>query len=118
MRTQGVGIAVAFVVFGLAAGTIGGTVATMGGRTSWGGFWPVYVAYLVVAGVLGFASPARAWLAGAMMMPAHSIVVLATGAEPHTSTMAVGHLITLMASIPLAFSGYCVGKFSRSRRRE
>lgn len=115
---QGVGIAVALAVGGIAIGCVGGTVATMNGRTSFAGFWPVYVAYLVEAGLLGLAAPYHAWVAGAMMMPAHWALVLSNGAAPHTSTMGVGHLMTLMASIPPAFCGYRVGKFVQSRRRE
>jgi hypothetical protein len=115
MRAQPVDVAVAFALIGLAVGSIGGYVATIDGRTSWSGFWPVYLSYLVVAGVLGAASPAMAWLAGLMMMPAHWLLVLANGSAPHTSTMGVGHIMSLIASIPPALSGYYVSKLCRPR---
>lgn len=97
-----------------ACGVIGALAATNKGEgTPFHGFWPVYLVYLVVAVGVGFLHSYLAWMAGAAIMPAHWIVVIASGAAPTTSTMGVGHLFTLLLSVPLALASHLGGRASR-----
>lgn len=110
-------VAVTCVVVGLLIGIIGGAVAASGWRGSrWESFWPVYLCYMGIAGAIGIASPGWAWLAGLVIMPAHWLWIQMSGVETGRSTIAVGQVLTFLASIPLTLAACVVGGFTRSRR--
>lgn len=91
-------------------GVIGSLAATGRGEgTPFHGFLPVYVMYLIVAAGIGFLQPDFAWMAGAVIMPAHWVVALASGAALPTSTVGVGHLFTILLSVPLAMASHLGG---------
>ena len=99
-------------------GALGGLAALGAARgTDFGRFWPVYLTYLVFAGGIGILNPNQAWIAGAVIMPVHWIVVIGFRADPITSTIGVGHFFTIVLSVPLALASHLGGRVARTPRR-
>lgn len=102
-----------------ACGVVGSIAATGGGKsTSLHGFLPVYAMYLIVAAGVGFLHSSLAWMSGSIIMPVHWIVVVTCGATPSTSTVGVGHLYTILLSVPLALASHSGALASRACYRQ
>lgn len=110
-----------FVLGGLVVGCVGGALASAGRpRVLVEGLGPIWLCYIVFAGVIGRLRRGPAWIAGAMMIPAHMacLGLLSSGSleppGPPRSTSGVGYVLFLLMMTPSALAGH-IGSAVRKR---